>query len=58
MNTITGKNADAIIYTDDIEDYAKAQIQLICDNEVSKDSDIRIMPDVHPGRVEPIGLTN
>lgn len=58
MNTITGKNADAIIYTDDIEDYAKAQIQLICDNEVSKDSDIRIMPDVHPGRVGPIGLTN
>ena len=57
MNKITGKFAEAIVYTDDIEDYAKAQIQLICDNEVSKGSDIRIMPDVHPGKVGTIGLT-
>ena len=54
---INGKFAEAILYTDDIEDYAKAQIQLICDNEVSKGADIRVMPDVHPGKVGPIGLT-
>ena len=52
-----GNYADAVIYTDDIEEYAKAQIQLICDNEISKDTDIRVMPDVHPGKVGPIGLT-
>lgn len=57
MDFIQGKYADAMIYTDDIEDYAKAQIQLICDNEVSEGSVIRVMPDVHPGKVGPIGLT-
>lgn len=57
MNSIKGKYTEAIIYTDDIEEYAKAQIQMICDNEVSKGSQIRVMPDVHPGKVGPIGLT-
>jgi hypothetical protein len=58
MNTIKGNYADAVIYTDDIEEYAKAQIQLICDNEISRDTDIRVMPDVHPGKVGPIGLNS
>ena len=57
MNKIQGKYAEAIVYTDDLEEYAKAQIQLICDNEISRDTDIRVMPDVHPGKVGPIGLT-
>ena len=57
METVKGKYADAVIFTEDLEDYAKAQIQMICDNEVAKNSKIRIMPDVHPGKVGPIGLT-
>lgn len=57
MNTIKGNYAEAVVYTNDIEEYAKAQLKLICDNEISKDTDIRIMPDVHPGKVGPIGLT-
>jgi len=40
----------------DIEEYAITQIRTICDSEgVGKD--IVIMPDVHPGKVGPIGLT-
>ena len=57
MDIIKGNYAEAVVYTDDIEEYAKAQIQLICDNEISKDTDIRVMPDVHPGKVGPIGFT-
>lgn len=57
MDIIKGNYAEAVVYTDDIEEYAKAQIQLICDNEISKDTDVRVMPDVHPGKVGPIGLT-
>ena len=57
METVKGKYADAVIFTEDLEDYARAQIQMICDNEVAVNSKIRIMPDVHPGIVGPIGLT-
>ena len=57
METVNGKYADAVIFTEDLEDYAKAQIQMICDNEVAENSKIRIMPDAHPGKVGPIGLT-
>ena len=39
------------------EPYAIAQIQMIADNEAAKSSNIRVMPDVHPGKVGPIGLT-
>ncbi len=57
MEVIKGKYATAKVYADDIEQYAKAQIQMICDNEVSDGAKIRIMPDVHPGKVGTIGLT-
>lgn len=62
MDTINGIFCDAKIFTTNnlsnaIDDYALAQIQMICDNEVSKGSQIRIMPDVHPGKVGTIGLT-
>lgn len=57
MDTIRGDYADAIVYASDIEDYARAQIKMICDNEVSSGSKIRVMPDCHPGKVGPIGLT-
>ena len=57
MDTIKGNFADAIVYASDIEDYARYQIQTICDNDFSLGSRIRIMPDCHPGKVGPIGLT-
>lgn len=57
MIEIEGNYAKAKIFTDDVEEYARAQIKMICDNPVSAGSTIRIMPDVHPGQVGTIGLT-
>lgn len=45
MEKITGKYAQAEIFADDAEDYAKAQIEMICNNEVSDGCIVRIMPD-------------
>ena len=57
MCNIKGKYAEAKVFTEDIEQYAQEQIRMICDNQISVGSKIRIMPDVHPGKVGPIGLT-
>ncbi|MCQ2510760.1 MAG: RtcB family protein [Lachnospiraceae bacterium] len=57
ITTIQGQYAAATVFTDDVEEYAAAQIKMICDNEVAESSVIRVMPDVHPGKVGPIGLT-
>lgn len=62
MITINGTYTSATIFTTkntetNIDDYALAQLQLLCDNESSKDCKIRVMPDVHPGKVGTIGLT-
>lgn len=57
METIKGIYAEAKIFTDDAEDYAKAQVKMICDNEVAKESTICMMPDIHPGKIAPIGLS-
>lgn len=55
MKEINGVYTSAVIFTDDVEDYALAQIKLICDNPIFKESKIRIMPDVHPGKYCTIG---
>ena len=57
MKTIQGKFAKAKIYSDTCEDYAAAQIQLLCDHETAENAVIRVMPDVHPGKVGTVGLT-
>ena len=57
MEMVKGTFSEAKIFTDQVEEYARAQIQMICDNPVSQGSKIRVMPDVHPGNVGPIGLT-
>lgn len=57
MEIVKGKYAQAKVFTDDMEDYAGAQLQMICDNPVSEGCRIRVMPDVHPGKVGTIGLT-
>lgn len=41
-----------------IDDYAVAQLQALCDNEAFADCTIRVMPDVHPGKVGTIGFTS
>lgn len=62
MKTINGVYTSAKIFTtnnttNNIDDYAVSQLQMLCDNEVSKGCKIRVMPDVHPGKVYTIGLT-
>ena len=41
-----------------IDDYAIAQLQALCDNKAFEGCHIRIMPDVHPGKVGTIGFTS
>ena len=57
MDNITGRFASAVVFATAIEDYARAQIKMILDNQVSINSKVCIMPDCHPGKVGPIGLT-
>ena len=52
--TIDGAYASAAIFTaktHTIEDYALSQLQMICDNMAAKGARIRVMPDVHPGKI-------
>ena len=58
MKTVNGVYTSAKIFTDTIEDYALAQIQMLCDNEAFEGCTIRVMPDVHPGKVGTIGFTS
>lgn len=57
MKTVKGIYAEAKIFTDDVEAYAEAQVKMICDNEVAVGSSICMMPDIHPGKIAPIGLS-
>lgn len=62
MKTINGVYTSAVIFTTknektNIDQYAIAQIQALCDNPVNAGCKIRVMPDVHPGKVGTIGLT-
>lgn len=57
MKTVKGIYAEAKIFTDDVEAYAEAQVKMICDNEVADGSMICMMPDIHPGKIAPIGLS-
>lgn len=56
MKTVKGIYAEAKIFTEDVEPYAEAQVKMICDNEIARGSRICLMPDIHPGKVGPIGL--
>ncbi len=57
MKIIKGIYAEAKIFTDDVGEYAEAQTKMICDNGMAKGSTICMMPDIHPGKVAPIGLS-
>lgn len=58
MRTVNGVYTSAKIFTDTIEDYALAQIQMLCDHEAFAGCRVRVMPDVHPGKVGTIGFTS
>lgn len=62
MRTISGIYTSANIFTTNneataIDEYAIHQLQMLCDNETASKCRIRVMPDVHPGKVGTIGLT-
>lgn len=54
---IKGKVNTAICYARVIEDGAIEQIRRMCDYELTKNSRVRIMPDVHAGKGCTIGTT-
>ena len=54
---IKGKYGDAIVYTENIEIAAIEQIKLLLEQEFSKNTNIRMMPDVHAGKGCTIGTT-
>ena len=57
MIPIQGKYNTALVYTDIIEEEAISQIITLCNQEFTKDTKIRIMPDVHAGAGCTIGTT-
>lgn len=62
MKAISGVYTSAQIFTTNnpdtaLEPAALVQLQMLCDNPTLKDCKLRIMPDVHPGKVGTIGLT-
>ena len=57
MFEIRGKVNTAICYAKIVEDEAFEQIRRMCDYDFTENSKIRIMPDVHAGKVCTIGTT-
>lgn len=57
MIVLNGKYNSAKVFTDVIEEKAEEQIKTILDYSFIKDSQIRIMPDVHAGAGCTIGTT-
>lgn len=57
MLELNGKYTTAKVYTDMVEQTAIAQIIDLCNQEACKDTEIRIMPDVHAGVGCVIGTT-
>lgn len=61
IKVINGTHASATIFTanaeNPVDSYAEAQIRMLCDYEALEGCKIRIMPDVHPGKVGTIGFT-
>ncbi|MBR1910989.1 MAG: RtcB family protein, partial [Treponema sp.] len=57
--TVAGEFSNALIFTtgSGIDGYAIHQIQNLCNDVSAYGSTIRVMPDVHPGKVCVIGLS-
>lgn len=57
MIILDGLYTQAIVYTDTLEESARAQIMTLCNQPFVRESRIRIMPDVHAGSGCTIGTT-
>lgn len=57
MIEIQGAYNSAIVYTENLEELARSQIQSVCDQEAFAGCKLRIMPDVHAGKGCTIGTT-
>ncbi|MGI6720946.1 MAG: RtcB family protein [Anaerovoracaceae bacterium] len=57
MFEIQGKISTAICYAKTVEDRAVEQIRRMCDYDLTENSRVRIMPDVHAGKGCTIGTT-
>lgn len=57
MDIIIGHYGTATVHATNLEEHAVSQIKMILDNQISINSNVCIMPDCHPGKVGPIGLT-
>ena len=57
MKIIEGKYTNALVYSDTAEDSALGQVQALCNQPFTKDSKIRLMPDIHAGKGCTIGTT-
>lgn len=57
MKEVNGKYNSALVFTDNVEQKALDQIELLCSQEFVQGNKIRIMPDVHSGAGCTIGTT-
>ena len=57
MKLVTGQYNTAKVYTEVVEEEALMQIKALCNQEHTKGSKIRVMPDVHAGAGSTIGTT-
>ena len=57
MLEIKGKYNTAKIFTDIVDQESIAQIMLLCNQEITSGSKIRIMPDIHAGAGCTVGTT-
>ena len=58
MIELAGTYATAKVFSDTVEEYALQQILMLLNQPSFADSTVRIMPDVHPGKVGTIGFTS
>ena len=57
MVEVKGKYNTAKVFTDNLEESGREQIERLCDQPYAADSKIRMMPDVHAGAGCTIGTT-
>lgn len=57
MFEINGKHNTAKVFTDVVDEKSLQQVQVLCDQEFTEGSKIRLMPDIHAGSGCTIGTT-
>ena len=55
---VYGKNGVALVFTDNLDQTSRRQIQDMMDSELFAGCQVRIMPDVHAGKGSVIGFTS